>query len=370
MSELAENTARSARDNRAGGWVIVGVCLAIVSLSVYYACKGVLSPRIGDTRVNGTPRPVEFLFGHDWIFTIQCGTALAMAALVAFCIVVWRRQPGHPNVLMAMASTAIVWLDPIMNWTTYAAYNPQLWHLPEDWPLVSMSPTVEPFIVVAYAFFFYGPYFPAAWVLRRMQAKRPMNHFVWRRPLVSLAGLIVLFGLTLDIFLEVSSVRTGTYIYTQAIPWGTVFAGTTFQFALIWQSALITIVMIPAGVLCYRDDTGCTVAEKLSQRLDLLRTRSVLATFLVMFGFMNAAYFTYGVAFTAIRASGIATSVACPWPYPEAKVYDPQGYYEKQGQPGAYAAGKWSTWMSGQPDGRPALNPLNQSANCVPKSKS
>ncbi len=29
-----------------------------------------------------------------------------------------------------------------------------------------------------------------------------------------------------------------------------------------------------------------------------------------------------------------ATSVACPFPYPEAKVYDPQGLYEKAGQPG------------------------------------
>ena len=38
---------------------------------------------------------------------------------------------------------------------------------------------------------------------------------------------------------------------------------------------------------------------------------------------------------------------------PEAKVYDPQGFYEKAGQPGPYFAGIWSGWQSGQPDGRP-----------------
>ncbi len=54
-----------------------------------------------------------------------------------------------------------------------------------------------------------------------------------------------------------------------------------------------------------------------------------------------------------VKQTGIATSVACPWPYPDAKVYDPQGFYEKNGQPGPYAAGIMSTWMSGQPHGRP-----------------
>ena len=48
-----------------------------------------------------------------------------------------------------------------MNWAPYAVYNPQLWHWPEDWPLVSLSPTVEPFIVIGYAtFYFIGAFFP------------------------------------------------------------------------------------------------------------------------------------------------------------------------------------------------------------------
>ena len=96
---------------------------------------------------------------------------------------------------------------------------------------------------------------------------RPTDSFVWRRPLVSLALLLFVVGFVIDAILEIFLVRTGLYIYSQVIPWGSLFAGTTFQFPLIWESALVTAVMIPAGVLCYRDDTGRTQAEKLAQRL-------------------------------------------------------------------------------------------------------
>ena len=71
-------------------------------------------------------------------------------------------SPAIPYVLMVLASTAIVWQDPIMNWAPYAVYNPQLWHFPEDWPLVRLSPTVEPFVVIGYStFYFSRPFFAA-----------------------------------------------------------------------------------------------------------------------------------------------------------------------------------------------------------------
>ena len=85
---------------------------------------------------------------------------------------------------MCLASTLIVWQDPIMNWAPIAVYNPQLWHWPEDWPLVRLSPTVEPFVVIGYATFYFGPFFPAIAILRRLQARASAESFVWRRPLV------------------------------------------------------------------------------------------------------------------------------------------------------------------------------------------
>src|SRR5262249_46582476 len=153
-------------------------------------------------------------------------------------------------------------------------------------------------------------------------------------------------------------VHTGLYIYSQVLTWSSVFAGTTFQFPLIWESALVTVVMIPAGVLCYRDDTGRTQAEKLARRLRWCRARPAPASFFVLPGVLRADCFICGAGCAAIRAAKLAPSVACPWPYPEAKVYDPQGFFEREGQPGPYSEGHWNRWMTAQPNGRPAVNPV------------
>ena len=48
-----------------------------------------------------------------------------------------------------------------------------------------------------------------------------------------------------------------------------------------------------------------------------------------MFVIINVAYFCYGGGYAVIRDAKVATSVACPWPFPEAKVYDPNGYYRR-----------------------------------------
>ena len=52
--------------------------------------------------------------------------------------------------------------------------------------------------------------------------------------------------------------------------------------------------MVPAAILCYRDDTGKSVAEKLAAKAKLFPTRPVLGTFLVMFAIINVSYFAYG----------------------------------------------------------------------------
>ena len=182
---------------------------------------------------------------------------------------------------------------------------------------------------------------------------------------MSLAVLILLVGFVYDAVQEILLVRTGMYIYSQVIPFGSVFTGKPYQFPLLWESVLVTTVMIPAAVLLYRDDTGRTVAEKLALRVRGFRTRPALGTFLVMFGILSACYLVlYGGSFAAIRASGAASSVACPWPYPEAKVYDPQGSYAKAGVPGPYSAGIMDKWETGQ-SGRPNVA-TNNNGRCSP----
>jgi hypothetical protein len=243
---------------------------------------------------------------------------------------------------MVIVTTMLIWQDPIMNWAPFAIYNPKLFHWPETWGLVSLSPTVEPFIVIGYATFQMGPYFPAVWMLRKIQAKRPTESFVWRHPLITLSALILAVGFVFDACLEIFLVRTQLYSYSQVIPFGSFAAGKSYQFPLIWESTSVCFVMIAAGTLMYRDDTGKTQAEKLAKRLRVFAAKPVLGTFLVMTIVVNLAYFVYGGWFGVIRLTHSATSVACPYPFPDAKTYDPQSFYEKNGDPGPYYPGIWS----------------------------
>jgi hypothetical protein len=352
-------------------WLLVALALLqpVVSVGILYNIRrGAVASRIANRAVQGAPRPVHFLFGKtDWIVMHEVGLVLVLITLAVVIAIYWQRYPRHPILLMAFAATALIWLDPVMNWAPYAVYNPQLTHWPETWPLVSLSPTVEPFVVMGYATFYVGTFFPAVWILRRIQARRRLDSFVWRHPLITLAGLIFLIGFVYDAFLEVFCVRTGLYIYSQVIPFGSLWAGKWYQFPLLWESSLVTLVMIPAGVLLYRDDTGRTQAEKLAHRVRAFQGRPALGTFIVMFAVLNVAYVGYGAAYAAIRISGAATSVACPWPFPEAKVYDPQGLYAKAGQPGPYFGGIWDSWESGQ-SGRPNGTTPTARGRCSPKT--
>ena len=334
--------------------VLLSGFVGFVLFVAHNARHGASAGRIKSPSVRLAPRASSPLFGWThWLELEQVGLIVAVVSLVVVFTVAWRRHPKHPILMMAIACTTIVWQDPLMNWAPYAVYNPQLWHWPETWGLVSASPTVEPFIVIGYVLFYLAPFFPAVWVLRKLQQRRSVDSFVWRHPLISLAALIYPIGFVYDAIQEIFLIRTHLYIYSQVIPFGSVFTGQTYQFPLLWESSLVTTVMIPAGVLLYRDDTGRTVAEKLSQRARFLKGRPALATFAVMFGVLNVCYLgLYGGSFGIIRASGAATSVACPYPFPHAKVYDPQGFYEKAGQPGPYYGGIMDGWETGQ-SGRP-----------------
>ena len=352
-------------------WLLVplGAVAQVAIIAVMYNVRrGAVAARIANRAVIGAPRPVHFLFGKsDWITMEEVGLVLMLIVLAAVIAVYWQRYPKHPVLLMVFAATALIWLDPVMNWAPYAVYNPQLTHWPETWPLVSLAPTVEPFVVVGYATFYVATFFPAVWVLRRIQGRRAVDAFVWRHPLVSLAALIFVIGFVYDAVLEVFCVRSGLYIYSQVVPFGSLWAGKPYQFPLLWESSLVTVVMIPAGVLLYRDDTGRTTAEKLAQRVRGFQGHPALGTFAVMFAILNVAYLCYGAAYAAIRVSGAATSVACPWPFPEAKVYDPQGLYQKAGQPGPYFPGIWDGWESGQ-SGRPNVTAPTSDGRCSPKT--
>ena len=155
-------------------WAVFGFSLFSFIIFIGYNLQrpGELTARVANPEVTGAPRPVEPLFGDTaWLTKMQLGTISTLLIVTIAIVVFWRRYPKHPVLLCALACTGIVWMDPIMNWAPYAVYNPQLWHLPNDWLLVRLSPTIEPFVVLGYVTFYLGPFFPAIWILRRLQRR-------------------------------------------------------------------------------------------------------------------------------------------------------------------------------------------------------
>lgn len=79
---------------------------------------------------------------------------------------------------------------------------------------------MQPLIVLGYSMFYLAPYFPGGLDLETSASRRGPETFVWRHPLISLSAIILPLGFLLDAMLEISAVRTGTYIYSQVIPFG------------------------------------------------------------------------------------------------------------------------------------------------------
>src|ERR1700757_1076703 len=201
-AEQKPTSPRSAKRGW-GGW-IAGAALAAFALFFIANCRTALDPRVANPNVQGRPRPVKFSFGLDYIGFLDWATVVALIVLLLIFIRGWRRNPGSPVMLMFLCTTLIVWQDPIMNWAPFAVYNPDLIHWPESsWPLVSLSPTVEPFVVFGYVTFYFGPSFPAIWILRKLQAKYGPEAFVSRHPLVSLGMLTCVIGFIFDAWLEI-----------------------------------------------------------------------------------------------------------------------------------------------------------------------
>src|SRR5690349_16559948 len=87
-------------------WLWLFGALATIALVAHHARMGAASPRIANPEVSGIPRPVEFLFGWSdarWLKIHEWGTVLVMLVIIGACVRAWRRQPGHPYVLMTIA---------------------------------------------------------------------------------------------------------------------------------------------------------------------------------------------------------------------------------------------------------------------------
>ena len=145
-----------------------------------------------------------------------------------------------------------------------------------------MPPTVEPFIVFGYVPFYFGPYFPAIWILRKLQADLAVRN-PWSGAPAAQPGLLTLvIGFVFDAFWRSPWCGPSMYISSQGSRSGCVFTGNPTSPAVLGV-AFVTFVMIPASSSLpgrHRTDRG----GEARRQGRFFPEKAVLGTFLVMFG--------------------------------------------------------------------------------------
>jgi Spirocyclase AveC-like len=346
--DRAREPARSERPGRLSplGWAAVSVGVLAVVFAALQSSRSVEGTRVGRPGDAFFPERTEFLGISNWYIIFEIGS-LVMFFAVWGTAIVWSRRRGKPTptLLMIAVTTSLTWLDPIMNWAPYAAYDPRMFHFNVDWFWFNLAPTVEPWAVfIGYGYFFLLPAWFTLAVYRRIAARASLGSWILRRPKLAVLALSVPICIVWDGVMEMMFVRMGFYTYTQVIPFGSVFGGTPHQFPLIWEAILFGLVISVAAPLMWVDDTGRTWSETVARRTKIFAERPYVGAFVIAWALMSVVYIAYGLCFGAIRTSGIATEVAVPWRYPETKVFDPQGYYQRSGEPGPFMIGTWAGW--------------------------
>lgn len=327
-------------------WAGGVAALAALVVAFVHSSRGVEDTRLdrGDAAIAAS-RTV-FLGLDNWYLIFEIGSLLMFVLVWGIAI---RRSHRHgkwtPTLVMLTVTTSLVWLDPIMNWAPYASYDPRMLHFDVDWPWFDLAPTVEPWaVIIGYGYFFLIPAWFTLALFRAVAGRGPARAWWMRRPRLGVLALSVPVCVLWDAVMESLFVRMGLYSYTQVVPWGSVSAGERYQFPLIWEAVLFGLVLSAAAPLMWRDDRGRIWSEIVATRIPAFRTRPNLGACAVALALMSVVYLGYGLSFAAIRISGIATSTATPWPFPDSATYDPQGYYQQSGQPGPFTTGTWGGW--------------------------
>lgn len=320
--------------------VVAVVCAAL------HSSRGVEGTRVGRPAGSFVPARTEFLGISNWYLLFEVGSLVMFFVVWATAIVQSRRRgKPTPTLLMIAVTTSLTWLDPIMNWAPYAAYDPRMFHFNVDWFWINLAPTIEPWaVIIGYGYFFLIPAWFTLAVYRSIAARVSAGSWLVRRPKLAVLALSVPICIVWDGVMESLFVQMGFYTYTQVIPWGSIFNGTPHQFPLIWEAALFGVMLSVTAPLMWVDDNGRTWSETVARRTKIFANRPYVGAFAIAWAVMSVVYLGYGLSFGIIRATGIATSAAQHWRYPETKVFDPQGYYRRNGETGPFMIGTWAGW--------------------------
>ena len=114
-------------------WAAVAVGVVAVVFAALNSSRSVAATRIGRPEGSFVPARTEFLGISNWYLLFEVGSLVMFFAVWGTAIAQSRRRgKPTPTLLMIAVTTSLTWLDPIMNWAPYAAYDPRMFHFNVD----------------------------------------------------------------------------------------------------------------------------------------------------------------------------------------------------------------------------------------------
>jgi Spirocyclase AveC-like len=325
-------------------------CAVVLYVGLLLMCD--VGTADGDRIHNPSPprsAPTQIFLGirdTTWFVILYGVSAIALGAILWWLARRWRATGRlHPAAGILLAFVLLSFVDPLIAWATYTAYNPDLIHFPVDWSWWDIAPVVQTaWATGAYSLFYMVPTLAGFGLWRTVAARtwpdavaarsRP-DSVMHRHPLVSTWIFGTVLGFLYDIASESLLINMNIWHYWQC--WGpsvTVRYATLPLTEALWTGILVGTAM----TVLQPDDRGRSMlAAKLSQRLPTGRTR--LGEIGVIILLLATVYACYLASFTIIRVFDLAQSVESMWPFPATKVYDPYGVAQDAGVPGPYFQG-------------------------------
>jgi hypothetical protein len=225
---------------------------------------------------------------------VVAGIVAFSGCLYWFVIRPWRRDHRlTPDGLLLFGFLALIWQDPIINYTqTWLSYSSVLpnhgsWgpHIP-GWlsPEANLMPEPLVFLFPAYGYSILGIAVVGSGVMRRAKAKYPQ---------LGILGLVAIcYGFIVVAFaiLEIFWMRLGIYSYPGAIKRLTLFHGHYYQFPIYEAFGAALVFTVFSCVRYFRNDQGHTWAERGIERVRATSRQKTVLRFLALTGMLNVLF--------------------------------------------------------------------------------
>ena len=277
-------------------WAALGVVSC--GILVYVMTAWVASGDFVRTPTGADPVPTSTkIYAIAWQVI---GVVLLIGAIVYF----WRRtrRDGRLPVegLVFIAWTICVWMDPVSNnyIRPQLLYNSYLINFGSWAPHVPgwLSPNAHllPEPIVAYS----GVY--GSQVLLNILGVVFMRRAKRRWPQMGKLGQILccLAGLmVVDLFLEVTLIRSGLWSYAGAVKSLSLFRGSRYQFPIYETLVFGALLTAVAAVIHFKDDKGRSFVERGIDDTKLSRPKVEVLRILAVTGFVTVAYAGYSLVY-------------------------------------------------------------------------